>query len=803
MFKNYFKTSVRSIARNKLFSAINVIGLAISMSVCLLMISFLSELFSYDKFHDNTDRLHRVMTTYQFLEEDPNDFASTSILVGTRLQEEIPGIEASVIMSRSSYGGDAVIGDKAVPLSGLWASKDFFKVFTAFPLLQGNMETALEAPNSIVLTEETAYKLFADADPMGQIIKLNEDESFTVTGIMAKPPHNSHFTFESLGSLVTYENERRKKPDDTYWINWNNIWSNYVYVLLDENTSPGQIDAGLVTINNDENAKSERVKIDTKLQNILSIMPGKSLSNNLGVSMESSVLWMLSGLTFIVILSAGFNYTNLSIARSLRRAKEVGVRKVVGATRRQIFSQFITEAILISLISLVFAILMFYLFKPSFLNIDGEIQEVARLHTTPTLFLYFIVFTIMVGVMAGFFPAVFLSKLQAVNTLKASGGTRKFKKVNMRKILIVIQFTLSLAFIISASIASRQYKYALAFDLGFKTENVLNVSLQGNDDKQMAAVFASIPEVADISKSLMIPSVGSRYGENMKYEDPMDSTTLYYNVIDENYIPLLQHEIIAGSNFEARPEQEQEESIILNEKALKRFNIGTPEEAIGKTIQLGRGSDTDKVVIRGVMKDFHYAQIENGIESFGFRYRPGDYDFLNLKVNSTDLVGTIKKLEAAWAEIDTVHEFSATFYDERIERAYAQYSIMFTIVGFLAFLTISIASLGLLGMAVYTAETRLKEISIRKVLGATEGNLVKLLTKGFMWLLVIAAAIAVPATYFLFDSVVLADSVNKQSIGAIELLSGVVLIFTIGLLTIGSQTWKAARSNPAETLRSE
>ncbi len=800
MFKNYFKTSVRSIARNKLFSAINVIGLAISMSVCLLMISFLSELFSYDKFHPNADRMYRLMTTNQFLERDPSEFASTSILAGKRLQEEVPGIEASVIMN-NGFGGDAKIGDKTIPIGGLWATQDFFGVFPAFQLLQGNPETALAEPYSVVLTEEAATKLYGDDEAMGQTIKLGKEDIYTVTGIIKKPPHNSHFTFESLGSMITYENERKETPDDTYWIGWNNIWSNYVYVLLNENTSIAQVSASMDKIVAEENAKDDRVKNYISFQPLLSIMPGKDLSNNIGKGMDTRILWLLSGLTFIVMLSAGFNYTNLSIARSLRRAKEVGVRKVVGARRKQIFSQFMTEAILISLISLIFAVFLFYVIKPEFLNLDGEIQSAARLLTTPSLFAYFIIFTVLIGSMAGFFPAIFLSKLQAVKVLKDAGSTRLFKKVNMRKVLIVVQFTLSLAFIISATIAFRQYKYSLAFDLGFKTENILNVRLQGNDVNTVASAFEKIPEIAEISRSMMIPSVGSTYGNTIKYEDPLDSATMYYNTIDENYIPLLKHELIAGSNFESRPEQEKEEFIIVNEQLLKRFDIGTPEEAIGKKIQINRNGD--KVSIRGVVRDFYYSTVDREIKSFGFRYRPGQYQYLNLKVSTTDVIGTMSKLESAWTEVDDVHEFNAMFYDERIEQAYSEFSVMFTIIGFLAFITISIAALGLLGMAVYTAETRLKEISIRKVLGATEGSLIKLLTRGFMWLLIISSLIAVPATYFLFDSVVLAESVNRISIGIVELSSGVIVIFAIGFLMIGSQTWKAAKSNPAETLRSE
>ena len=801
MFKNYFKTSIRSIARNKLFSAINVVGLAISMSVCLLMISFLTELFSYDTFHPNGSQMYRLKTTNQFLDNEPSEFASTSILAGKRLQQEVPGIEAAVILGRN-FGGDAKIGDKTIPIGGLWASKEFFDVFPAFPLLQGNPETALQQPNSIVLTEDAAIKLFGKTDVMGEVIQLgSKNRSYTVTGIVQKPPHNSHFTFETLASLITFENIQKETPEDNYWIGWKNIWNNHVYVVLNENASIAQVSASMNKIASEENAKDDRVKNYISFQPLASIMPGPDLSNNIGRSMDSKILWLLGGLTFVVMLSAGFNYTNLSIARSLRRAKEVGVRKVVGATRKQIFSQFIVEAVIISLIALVFATLLFFAIKPEFLNLNGEIQEVAVLLTTPKLFVYFIVFSIFVGIMAGFFPAVFLSKLQAVKVLKDAGSTRLFKKINMRKVLVVIQFTLSLAFIISATIAFRQYKYALAFDLGFKTENVLNVRLQGNDVDKVTSTFEKIPEITGIAKSMMIPSVGSRYSNTVKYEDPLDSASLYYNIIDENYIPMLKHELIAGSNFESRPEQEKEESIIVNEKFLKRFNVGTPEEAIGKKIQLNRSGD--KITIRGVMKDFHYGKINSEIESFGFRYIPDSYRYLNLKVSGSNIVQTMDKIEAAWKEVDDVHELQATFYDDRIQRAYSEYSVMFTIIGFLAFITISIAALGLLGMAVYTAETRLKEISIRKVLGASEGNLIKLLAKGFMWLLIISALIAVPATYFLFDSVVLAESVNRISIGLIELSSGVIVIFAIGFLMIGSQTWKAAKSNPAETLRSE
>lgn len=796
MFKNYFKTSVRSIARNKLFSTINVVGLAISMSVCLLMISFLSELLSYDKFHQNPDRMYRVITSQQF-RSGTDQVAATPLLAGKRLQEEVPGIEAIVMMNRR-FGGDATVNDKTVNLKGVWASEGFFDVFSGFNLLRGNAQTALASPNSIVLTNEAAIKVFGtDTDPMGQLITLGKDKIFTVTGIIEKPPHNSHFTFEALGSMITYENDKKKNSDNR-WIQWTNVSNDYVYLLLSETTDPNQINAHLQQISEEENAKSQRLSVDVRLQSLLSILPGPNLSNNIGKSMETDMIWYLSALSFIIMLSAGFNYTNLSLARSLRRAKEIGVRKVVGASRRQVFSQFIMEAVIVSLIALTVAIALFYVIKPEFLNLDRNLQRAVRLLISPSLFLYFIVFALFTGSMAGFFPAVLLSKLKAVNAFK--GGTGKmFRKANMKKVLIVIQFSLSLVFIISAVIAFKQYKYSVNFDLGYQTQNILNVALYDNDHNTVAAAFATIPEVAQIAKSSLIPSLGDRERTLMKYKDPNDSTYLAYNIVDENYIPVMEHQLVAGTNFDSRPGQEQVISVILNEKTLERFKMGKPSEVIDEMIEL----NGTKVRIQGVVKDFHYQKINASIGPFGFLYIPDSYSYLNLKINSGDLLTTMKKLESTWAQVDKKHEFRAVFFDDQIQAAYAQYSTIFTIASFLAFVAISISSLGLLGMAVYTTESRVKEISIRKVLGASEGKLIVLMARSFIWLLLISAVIALPVAYILSDSVVLPQSTNRVSIGFFELFSGVLLIFSIGFLAIGSQTWKAARANPAQTLRTE
>ncbi len=797
MFRNYFKTSLRSIARNKLFSAINIIGLAISMSVCLLMISLFAEIKSYDRFHENPHQVYRFNNDLQYQENDPSHFASTSILAGMRFKEEVPGYEAATII-RQTFGADATIGDLKFPLDGLWADEDFFNVLS-FELLRGNKETALLEPYSIVLTDETATKFFKDKDPMDQSIML-DDKLYKVTGIVKKPPFNSHMKFNSLISLSTHIKEVKEEHGERGYNSWMNMWSNYVYFRINDNSNLDDLLSRVKAIEAEENAKDEYNNIFISFQPMTGIMTWSvDLSNQLGESLGSTMLWVFGALAFIVILSAGFNYTNLSIARSLRRAKEVGIRKVVGATKRQVFSQFIVEACIISLGSLLLAYGLFFLIKPLFLNLNREIQNTLHLEFAPFLLLWFVLFALLVGVMAGFLPSVLLSKLKAISTLKDAGGTRLFSKIGLRKVLIVIQFTLSLGFIISASIAFKQYKYAMNFDLGFNTENVLNIRLQGNDAQQTQALFETIPEITDISKCTHVLSVGSRWANQMFTDDRLDSASIYFSGIDHKYLELMEHKLLAGTNFPERDKVEKEESIILNEATLKRFNLGTPDEAVGKFIQLGE----DRLMIRGVVENFNYATLEAEIENFGFRHMPQRANMLNLKVAGDNLLETRKKIEAAWEEFDPVHEFEGSFYDDRLEDAYAEFSVTFTIIGFLAFLTISIAALGLLGMGVYTAETKLKEISIRKVLGASEGHLVQLLSRSFLWLLVIASAIAIPATYYVFDQIILVDNAYRDSIGVLELTLGVIIIFTIGFITIGSQTWKAAKSNPAQTLRAE
>ncbi len=353
-----------------------------------------------------------------------------------------------------------------------------------------------------------------------------------------------------------------------------------------------------------------------------------------------------------------------------------------------------------------------------------------------------------------------------------------------------------------------QYKNILAFDLGFNTENILNINMQGNKPDALLKELSEMPEVTALSRSLIITSVGNAWGGYMKYKDSRDSALVMTNHVDENYLPLHGYKLIAGGNFKARPTTADAASeVIVNQQVLKRFNIATndPEKAIGKEITFSNFKvHGRKMTIVGVMKDFHYGKVDNLIEPVAFMFwTPGDRAVINAKIQSTDMLATMAKIESTWKKIDRVHPFQAEFYDEAIEDAYSEFSTMIKIIGFLSFLAISIASMGLFGMVVFTTETRLKEIGIRKVMGASSGNLVYLLSRGFLSLLSISALIALPVTYFFFENVVLTNFPYHTPVQIAELFVGLLAVLLIAFIMIGSQTMKAARSNPVESLRSE
>lgn len=792
MIGSYVKTSSRNILRHKLFSTINIIGLAVSMSVGLLMIVFVLDLISYDNFHEKKDRIFRI-TSRDF---NGVDLATTSVAAGRLIKENFPGLE-DITTLRRGFGGDAYTGDKILPVGGLWADASFLSVFT-FPLLHGDAATALKDPYSIVLTENAAIKLFGTSDVLGKLLKF-DTAHYLVTGVLENIPKLSHLRFETLVSFSTVE---LVNPDtDGDFLSWSSVYMNYVYVVLPHNVRPESLQASLDKLSIGQNAGSDHA-VTLGLQSLTDIALGKWLQNQLGPKLPNLATGILIGLTGIVILSACFNYTNLSIARSLRRSREVGIRKVIGATKGHVVNQFVVESVIIALMALAFSFVLFVLLRDQFLSLHPFVESLVSLELSPVRIFYFIVFAIIVGMIAGFLPAMFYSRVNVVQVLKNVSSLQVFKNISIRKSLIVAQYVFSLIFITTTILGYKQYRSFIAFDLGFTTENIVNIFLQGNKAELVIKELSELPEVSGTSQSLLVMGLGRNYNAVAKHIHSSDSSNVWLNFVDEHYLPLHDHQFIAGKNFSTGKAGLEETEIIVNEQFLKRFGIASGDyaKALGEITVI----ENKKLAIAGVVKDFHYETVEDKIEPMVFRYFTNpDYGYVNVKLSTNDLFSAMENIEKAWKKIDKVHLLDAAFYDDQIKHAYSQFSMMIKVIGFLAFLALCIASMGLFGMVVFTTETRLKEISIRKVFGAGEIRLVLLLSKGFFFLLLLAASIALPATYLFFDKVVLVNFAYHDPIHFGEMLLGLLGVASIAILMIVSQTLKVARLNPAEVLKNE
>lgn len=804
MLDSYIKTSVRNIGRNKLFSIINIVGLAISMSVGLLLIAFMHDLLSYDRYNEKGKRIYRITSYAKFREGYSEKFASTSIGIGKLVKEKVSGIEGMAII-RNEFSRDAIVNGNGVPLTGIYAEPALLRIFT-LPMLKGDITTALNEPYSIVLTQTSAKKLFGEEDAFGKTVHFDSLD-YRVTGILKDVPFFSHLQFESLISFSTYEAEQVKDLD---FLKWARVWEkNYVYLLLSEKSSVPNVQAQINAVCA-EHKKDDDAEIHLALLPLHDIMLGENFTNSLSPVMPSVVLWIIAGLAVVVILSACFNYTNLSIARSMRRFKEVALRKVIGAGKNQVRYQFLSEAVIISFIALLLSFGVFLILRPQFMSIAPELMKMVKLQITVPMTLTFIVFSLIVGVIAGFLPAVFFAKVSAIHALKDTASLKAFKGLTFRRMLVIVQYTLTLIFITSTVIGYVQYKDILAFDLGFNTENILNISLQKNKADILINKLKSLPEVSGVSQSRLLTSVGNAWGGYVKYKDMRDSAIVFTNIIDENYLPLHDYKLVAGQNFITRPvTRDATGEVIVNEKTLRQFNIGNsdPKKAIGEEIFL----NNKRLTIVGVIKDFHYAKLDSKIEPVVFTYLTPDAfltadnrdGLVNVRINTNDPIETLAKIREVWRSVDPVHPFEGEFYDDSIEEAYSELSAMIKVIGFLSFIAISIASLGLLGMVVFTTETRIKEISIRKALGASSGSLVVLLSRGFVILLLISALIALPTTYLFFENVVLTNFPYHAPIGFMELFGGLLIVLVLAFIMIGSQTIKAAQSNPAETLKCE
>jgi ABC-type antimicrobial peptide transport system permease subunit len=795
MLRNYFKVAVRSLTRHRFFTIINVAGLAVGMSVSLIILSIVTDLMQFDRFHEKRERIYRVIS-HTNVDHRENDWASCPAPMADRLKSGYSGIE-EVVRVNKRLSLQANYREKFIPLSGLFADANFFKVFT-FPMVKGNPGEALQKPFSLVMTETAARKMFGTIEPIGKIISLGAYGEFEVTGIIKDHPKTSHFHFEVLASYSTVPILEQQEIIDKSSDSWESYATEYVYLLFPESAGKPDLEEQFARISSSVYARMENFKVTFDLQPLLGIVPGPELSRGIGPDFGYLPLVIMAALAVLILLPACFNYTNITISRSLKRSKEIGLRKVAGGYSSQIFLQFVLEAVVVACLALAGSFLIFSFIKREFLMIMA--QDMFDLTVRFETVALFVLFALLTGLIAGGFPAAHFSRLNPVEALKKQTALRGFAKVNLQQVLIVFQFTLSLVFIMGVAIILKQHRYSLTFDFGFKRENILDVSLQGVDPQRFDAQFNKLAGVDKVSYSSMIIGTGSTDITEARRSDSLVYQRVYQEYIDHNYIGNFGLQLIAGSDFHEVADNINQGSVIVNETLVAKFGFASAADAINQQLIL---ADTSEVRIIGVVKDFHYMHLEEPIRSFFFRYDPEYFQYANLSISSHDVQGTMLKLNDAWEEIGEGRDFQASFFDDEIRNAYSYYTNVMKIFGYLGVLAISISCLGMLGMVVFNAESRIKEIGIRKVLGATSANLVYLLSGKFLKLMLIASLVSLPIVYVLFEKLLLNLQYYRTEIGFLEIGGSILLMLLAGVATVASQTMRAARSNPADSLRCE
>ena len=793
LLQSYSKVASRTLIKNKFFTTVNVLGLAIGMSVGLLALAAFMDVLEADKFNLKGDNIYRIISKV----DDSNrkrTYANTSLPLSTVLENEIPGVD-KVVRFNSSFNPQVQSNKSLIPLEGYYTDQSFFDVFS-FNLVKGDKNTALLEPFSLVLTQSAVDKLFYNQNPIGQMITMQGLGDFMVTGVIEDYPR-SHLMFEALTSMETMLRLEESGTIDQASNSWGPITNNYSYFLINPNTDIQDIQPILDQVSRREFAKSERVKVEYGMQNLFDI-PKTDYYNEIGMIWGYLALTIFFALAFLILIPACFNYANISISRALKRSKEIGLRKVVGGHKRQIFFQFLIETIIVSVIALGGAILIFSTVRSEFLSMIVHGSRTFDLEITWVSGIAFVGFALFTGFISGFFPGMFFARMNPIETFRGVSSRGRLGKLNVRKTLVVLQFTISLVFILGVSIVVKQYKYALNYDMGFDKENILDVKLQGMDPEIFKNEFSRIPEVNTISMASSFPGGWMGYDTYVNRPDVSDSINVYQMFVDQTYIENLGLELVAGRNFPVEAPNE-EEFIIVNQQFLVDFGISSTTEALDQVFQV----DGKDLRVLGVVKDFNYLSLREKIESFFFRYDPAQFQLANLKLQSTDILATISKLENTWNLIDSGKKFEARFLDDEMEEALVSFVSMVKIFGFLGLLAITISCLGLLAMVVFTTENRTKEIGVRKVMGANAARIAYALSGGFVKLLAISILVAVPIAYFMFDKVFLRIHHYRANIGITEILISVFFMLFIGLLTIGSQTIKAAKANPVDSLKYE
>jgi putative ABC transport system permease protein len=809
MLIHYFKIAVRNLAKQKLLSFINVIGLSIGLACFVLFLLFTVNEFSFDRFHKNADRLYRVYLWYDaFNDHEAGGATYHPMPLAPALKQDFPEVETA-IRFRDNWGENFVKADNNTTRIGFsFADPDFFSVFS-YPLISGNAATTLQDLHSVVLTETTAKKLFGKQNPVGKIIQIKADsafEPFTVTAVAKDLPSNTSIRFDMLGNfnyLITTPNGK------TSVNNWRRS-AYQTFVLLKPNAkipSRERFRAFHKKYNPDEEAEARKRGFKGKelpvwygLQPITAMHTDTKFGDGQVAAVSPKSIWILLCIAAGVLLIACINFTTLAIGRSAGRSKEIGVRKVIGGTRRALILQFLSEALLLTILSTVFG----FIFAKALLPLFNDLTD-RELHLSfaqfPELSWLIAGLVVLVGILAGSYPAFVLSGFRPVEVLKTKiklGGANFFTKS-----LVTLQFVLSAGLIISTIIIVQQLHFMQSKNPGFNKDNVVVVDADGVDTKKLYPLFKQelkqSPEVVSTASAEL--GLGEGTGWSMSgfdYEGKHKQVYEYF--IDPDYLSTLGLQLLAGRNFDPAIADDTVKSVIVNEAFVKDFGW-TVQNAVGQ--QIKGYTETLTPVVIGVVKDFNFRPFKEKVAPQLFHqyasYQP--YKFF-VRIRPGSPAAAIDAISSAWKKIAPDYPLKYSFLDENLDKFYKAETRWSQIVGWAGGISIFLACLGLLGLTMLTIVNRTKEIGIRKVLGATITNITTLLSKDFLRLVLIALVIATPLAWY-FMNKWLQDFAYRININWLVFLAAGMGAVVLAFVTISFQAVKAALANPVDNLRTE
>jgi len=811
MLRNYVTIALRSLRKQAAYSLINVFGLAIGLACCLLLLFYVRDELSADRFHEDADRIYRVVETHSLPGEGEVRFASSPGPVGPALEDGFPEVEETVrvfsLFRPSIYQGEQGFYEAEY----LVTEPGFFSIFD-FEVLRGDAERALEEPGLVVLTESAVRKYFGTEDPVGQTLEVSAFGEMSVAAVLRDPPRNSHLDFSMLFSVATTKSAFTGwEPYEENWQNPNRPFT--TYIKLREGASAADVEARLPELYAPYYDGQNPPPAATRLQPLADVYFGSdgyvaSFSMRHG---QQSYLYIFGIIAVFIVVIACINYMNLATARSMRRAREVGLRKTVGAYRSQLAAQFLTEAVLTVALATGIALLLAHVAMPAFNGLAGKNLGLHMLGNTPTL-VALLGLVVVVGVVAGSYPALFLARARPAHVLK--GGMHGGRGTSMlRRGLVVAQFTLSIGMIIGTLVASSQLEYIRKKNLGFdETQKLVfdinSGAVRGNADA-IRTSFLQNPAVRNVSVTSRVPGDWKEIDEiGVLAEGSSEAIGATFIGVDSQFLATFDVNLLDGRNLDAeRPADSA--SVLINETAAAALGwsdpvgrrIRVPNSAIGAAqldIQF-------EATVIGIVEDFHFRSLHEPIRPLvlGWLFTPiTGSDYITASVATADLAGTIAALIETMANVDPANPVEMNFLDQRIGEFYVQDRRMGRLFGVAAGLAILVACLGLFGLAAYTAEQRTKEIGVRKVLGASVGGIVALLSADFMRLVGIAFILAAPPAYFAMRRW-LEDFAYRAPIGWSTFALAGLIAFAIALLTVSYQSVKAAKADPVRSLRYE